>query len=141
MTSLYENLGVRFQYPADWQIEEDRTVEFVSVSVQGPGGAFFTLVIYEYPRDHKAMLDEAVQAIRDEFAEPDQRRAWQTLSGHRATGRDLSFYSLDLTNTCAIRAFSTDDRTFMVMYQATDADLPEVQPGFDRICESLRVDR
>ena len=141
MAQCYDRFDVHFEYPPDWRVEEEVSPEFVSVSVQSPGSAFLTLVVFDSPQDQRALVRQAVDAIRDEFTDIDQRRAWQTLSGHRATGHDLSFYSMDLTNACAIRSFSTDARTFLVMYQATDCDLADMQPGFDQICRSLRVER
>jgi len=141
MAHCYDRFDVHFEYPSGWLVEEDETREFVCVSVQSPATAFLTLIIYSCPGEHDTVMQEALDAMRDEFSDMDQKRAWQTLGGHRATGHDLSFCSLDLINTCAIRSFSTSDRTFLLMYQATDGDLGEAQPEFDRICQSLRVER
>ena len=137
----YDRFDVHFEYPSDWQVEEEHTAEFTSISVQSPGSAFLTVVVYDCPQDRRTVAQEALVAMCDEFSDIDHKRAWQTLSGYRATGHDLSFYSLDLINTCAIRSFSAEERTFLVLCQATDTDLAEARPQFDRICQSLRVER
>jgi hypothetical protein len=41
-----------------------------------------------------------------------------------AVGHDVSFFALDLTNSCWIRSFAVDAGCALVMCQCTDEELP-----------------
>ena len=50
------------------------------------------------------------------------------IGGHRAEGFDLEFFSVDMLNACAIRAFRTPLRTVLVFGQWSAADVDEEEP-------------
>ena len=52
MPSTYDKLGVRFLYPDNWILdEEDAPNGNPSVTVQSPGGAFWSLAIHSPTTD------------------------------------------------------------------------------------------
>jgi hypothetical protein len=76
-----------------------------------------------------ALADEALTAMREEYPSLDAAPALETIDGHRATGHDLDFVSLDLVNSCAIRCYRTHRRTILIFSQWSDlaGDDPETQ--------------
>lgn len=139
MLGIYEDHGIRFEYPEDWELEITDDGPVTTVSIQSPGGLAFALVtVDDTRRAPSEMADEALSAMREEYPELDAVPALETIGGHRAVGHDVEFISLDMTNTCAIRCFRTPRRTVLVFGQWSDleADESEAQiQGFRRSLE------
>ena len=57
-----------------------------------------------------------------------------------ARGHDISFFSLDLTNTCWTRSFYSGAGTVLVLCQANDLELDDYEPVLRAICASLEVE-
>ena len=141
ITRNYEGHGVRFDYPSDWILEEtdEDGDEAATVEVQAPGGLAFALVrTDESCRDPASVADEVLEAMREEYPDLEADPAMESLAGHHATGYDVEFFSLDLTNGAAIRSFRTPERTVLVFGQWSDVgdeDLPDLIRGVFRSIE------
>ncbi|GAC1471695.1 MAG: hypothetical protein NVSMB9_18140 [Isosphaeraceae bacterium] len=123
MTETYDDNGVRFEYPDDWQIEVSDEGEIITVAVNAPDGLAFALVTTDDSRPAPAMVaDKALEAMREEYPSLDATPALETINGHRAVGHDIEFLSLDLTNGCAIRSFRTPRRTVLLFNQWSDIE-------------------
>src|SRR5829696_7230522 len=123
MFGTYDDHGIRFAYPQDWELEVTDDGPRTTVTVQSPGGLAFALVTLDEDRPAPAALaDEALAAMRDEYPQLDATPAQETIAGHRAVGHDLEFISLDLVNSCAIRCYRTRRRTVLVFGQWSDLD-------------------
>jgi hypothetical protein len=122
-TGIYDDHGIRFEYPSDWSAEEADDGTVTTVSVQSPSGLAFALVSIDDSRpDPSEIADQALGAMRDEYPGLDVSPALETLGSHHAVGHDIEFISLDLTNTCTIRCFRTPRRTVMVFGQWSDSE-------------------
>jgi hypothetical protein len=141
ITRNYEGHGIRFAYPADWDPEETDEGEAVTVEVQAPGGLAFALVrTDESCPDPASVADEVLEAMREEYPDLEAAPAMETIDGHHATGYDVEFFSLDLTNGAAIRAFRTPERTVLVFGQWSDVgsdDFPDLIRGVIRSVEEI----
>lgn len=138
--SLYESNGIRFQFPEDWHIKEERRDGQLSIVVDSPLSAFWTLTLcYERPQPED-VLESAIEAFRTEYDELDVYRVDPEETERPIWARDVEFVCFDLLNTACLRAFRTDHFTALVLFQATDRDLPEARPIFDEICESLNIE-
>ncbi len=130
---IYEGHGVRFQYPFDWELEETEDGNATTVEVQAPDGLGFALVrTDESCPDPAGVADEVLEAMRAEYPELDVAPALESLDGHHATGYDVEFFSLDITNAAAIRSFRTEARTVLLFGQWSDIggdDLPALIRG------------
>jgi hypothetical protein len=123
MTGIYEDHGIRFEYPGDWELEVTDDGPVTTVALQSPGGLAFALVTTDDSRPAPAeVADEALTAMREEYPNLDATPALETINGHNAVGHDVEFISLDMTNTCAIRCFRTPRRTVLVFGQWSDLD-------------------
>ena len=108
MTGIYEDRGIRFEYPGDWELEVTDEGPLTTVAVQAPGGLAFALVTVDdscpAPAD---VADQALEALREEYPVLDAVPALEAINGYHAVGHDVEFISLDMTNSCTIRCFRT----------------------------------
>ena len=121
MSGIYDDRGIRFEYPADWELDVTDDGPRTTVTVQSPEGLAFALVTTDEGRPEPADLaDEALAALEDEYPTLDAVPALETIDGHHAVGHDVEFVSLDLNNACAIRSYKTPRRTIFVLAQWSD---------------------
>ena len=138
MPAKFAKLGISFQYPDNWTIdEEDALAGRKSVTVYSPGGAFWSVALHSPSADHVKLAKGVVEAMRQEYGELDAEEAHETLAGHEMIGYDLSFFSLDLTNTARIRCLRTGQKTWTIYYQAEDREFARVQLVFQAMTTSL----
>ncbi len=122
-TAIYDQHGIRFEYPDDWELDVEEDGPRSTVTVQSPGGLAFALVTVDDDAPAPADLaDEALAALRDEYPTLDTVPALETIAGRRAVGHDVEFVSLDLPNSCAIRCFRSPRRTVFVLGQWSDLE-------------------
>ena len=129
----FNKLGVRFQYPDNWTLEEDAALaDCQSVSVSSPDGAFWTLSIHPQAAKPAQLAQAAVKAMREEYNELEAEEIVEVIAGHELVGHDLNFYYLDLTNTACIRCIQGEQATYSIFFQAEDRE-------FARVREVLRA--
>jgi len=135
-SEVYEDHGVRFEYPSDWELDVTDDGEVTTVDVQHPSGIAFLLVrIDESCPDPALVADSALEAMREEYPDLDAVPVMEALDEHRATGYDVEFFSLDISNAASIRCFHTPRRTVLVFGQWSDIgeeNLPELVDGMLR---------
>ena len=140
-TEVYEDHGVRFEYPADWQLEDSEDGPVTTVEVQAPSGLAFAWVrTDESCPDPADVADEVLAAMRQEYPDLDAAPALEPLHEHVATGFDVEFFSLDVTNGATIRCFRTLHRTVLVFGQWSDLgeeDLPDLIRGLFQSVEEI----
>jgi hypothetical protein len=138
MPSQYDKLGIHFQFPDNWTLDEIEARDSGnSVTVYSPGGAFWSITIHPASQSAQELADAALAAMRQEYDELDAEAVAETIAGQELLGWDLNFYCLDLTNTALVRGFSTDEATYLIFCQADDREFDEVAPVFAAITRSL----
>ena len=119
--TLFEDRGVRFQYPEGWDVEVTDEGAITTVALHAPEGLAFALVSIDPDRPMPSeVADKALEAMREEYASLEATPAVENVDGRAAVGHDAEFISLDMTNTCTIRCFETDRRTVLIFAQASD---------------------
>ncbi|MEX1095796.1 MAG: hypothetical protein WED34_07080 [Planctomycetales bacterium] len=134
---LYADHGVRFHYPDDWSLAEDRLEAGVCITVAGEGTSFWSISLYEERPRPEDVIDSAVEAFREEYDELDAYSVEARLAGVPNAARDLEFVCLDVLNTACLRSFPAADATAFVLYQGSDRDLEETREALERISASL----
>lgn len=120
-TETYEDHGIRFTYPSDWELEVTDHGEVMTVAVQDPGGLGFALITTDDSRPDPADVAEAaLEAMREEYPDLDVVPAMETINEHCATGHDVEFFALDMTNSATIRCFRTSRHTVLAFGQWSD---------------------
>lgn len=138
MMGIYDDHGIRFEYPADWAVEETEEGARTTVTVQSAAGPAFVMVTTDEDRPAPAeMADEALAAMREEYPSVEITPAIEEIDGHPAVGHDLEFFSLDMVNACIIRCFRTPRRTILVFGQWSEADDGDDEP--EMILRAIRA--
>ena len=141
MPATYEKLGIRFQYPDNWTLDEGEALEGEkSVSVYSPGGAFWSVMIHPRCQAPEDLVDAALKTMKEVYDDLDAEAVEETMGDMELVGCDMNFYCLDLTNTAAVRSGRTDDATLVIFWQADDRELVEVEAVFRAITLSLLGD-
>lgn len=125
MAGIYNENGIRFEYPDDWDVEVTDDGPVTTVALQAPESrspAFALITMDSSCPAPAEVADEALSAMRDEYPDLDAVPALETIAGHPAAGHDVEFISLDLTNSCVIRCFRTPSRTVLVFGQWSNYD-------------------
>ncbi len=142
-TETYEDHGVRFEYPSNWNVEVTEDGPETTIDVQHPEGLAFALLRTDEARpDPAALADEALAAMREEYSDLEAVPVIETLREHVATGYDVNFFSLDIANGARIRCFRSPRRTVLVFGQWSDLgeeDLSGLVRGVFRSLEEVEV--
>jgi hypothetical protein len=138
MPAKYEKLGISFQYPENWTLdEEDALAGRNSVTVYSPGGAFWSVAVHPLSADPKLLARAAVDAMTEEYKEVETEEAHETVADHELVGFDLNFYYLDLISTARVRGVRFHQATYVIFYQAEDREFDEIHRVFEAMTFSL----
>ena len=138
MASEYINHGIRFEYPENWEIEENETdLECRTVSLYSPSGAFWSLSTHPRSADPHQLLEAVTEAMQSEYQQVEVEEVTETITDHTLLGRDINFFCLDLTNTACVRCLRGDQATYTIFYQAEDHDFDKNAPFFLAVTTSF----
>lgn len=138
MPQVYKKLGIHFQYPDNWTLDEQEALEGNhSVSVYSPGGAFWSVALHPLSANLPELLSSAVDAMREVYPQLDAEAVEEEIAGQELSGYDMNFYCLDLTNTASVRGKRTDNANLIVFCQAEDREFNQIEPIFRAMTTSL----
>jgi hypothetical protein len=138
---VYAAHGIRFRYPAAWQLTEQEAGGEVSIAVSSPETSFWSLSLFFDRPQPEQVMESALDAFREEYDEIDIYPVSANLCRQKNLARDVEFVCLDLLNSAFLRAFRTARFTALVLYQGTDHELEdETQPLLEAISNSLQCD-
>ena len=140
MPLVFQANGIRFQYPDSWRLTREDAETGWTVSVESPETAFFMLTFDDQMPEVGLVAQTVLDALRADYPDLEAEDALESMAGQPALGHDIRFFSLDLTNTCRTRTFYSDAGTILMMWQANDLELEAIEPVFQAICASLRVE-
>lgn len=138
MPAEFKKLGISFQYPDNWTLDEDDArAGRQSVTVYSPGTAFWSVSIHPPGTESTRLAKAALDAMREDYADLEAESAIQTLASREMVGYDMNFWYLDLTNTAVIRCLGNDQATYAVFFQAEDREFDRNRGVFDAITTSF----
>lgn len=137
MQQVYAGHGVRFRYPAEWEVSEQREASQVSITVASPHTSFWTVTVLSDRPDPEETVATVLAAFHDEYEEVDVYPAKARLCRRPTVACDLDFVCLELLNVARVRAIRTKAATVLVLYQGTDGEFAETGPILERITGSL----
>jgi hypothetical protein len=138
MPALFNRLGISFQYPENWTLDDsDALLGRRSVTLYSPGGAFWTVTIHSGTGDPAKLTAAVVKTMSKEYAGLETDETQETVLGHKLVGYDLAFSYLDLTNTATVRGLQVDGITYTIFCQADDQEYAKVQRVFQAMTVSL----
>ena len=138
MPAIFEKLGISFQFPDNWTLdEEDALAGRGSVTVYSPGGGFWSVAVHPHSTDPARLAKAAVAAMNEEYEELEAHETHEAVAGLETVGYDLNFYYLDLTNTAQIRCLRHERTTYAIFCQAEDREFDRIEMVFRAITTSL----
>jgi len=138
MAAVFDKLGIRFQFPENWTLDESEALSGdQAVTVYSPGGAFWSVFIRPVELAPQKLAEAALKSMRDQYDELDAESVTESVAGTELVGYDMNFYCLDLTNTAQVRAFRTPDASYVLLCQADDREYDETEPVFRAMTMSL----
>jgi hypothetical protein len=138
MSARYDKLGISFQYPENWTLDEaDAMAGRGSVTVVSPGGAFWTIAVHPRTAEPRVLAQGVVDAMKEEYGEVEVEEVHETVGGRELVGFDLNFYYLDFTNSAQIRAVRIGRTAYTIFCQGEDREFDRVGRVFDAITFSL----
>jgi hypothetical protein len=140
MVAEFNEAGIRFRYPANWQLDRQENEDGWTVTVQSPDTAFLMLCLREDMPSPDQLVAAALLALKGEYSDLEADDCVESLAGQPALGHNIRFFSLDLTNTCWTRSFDSAQGTVFVMCQINDLELDRNEAVLKAICASLQVD-
>jgi hypothetical protein len=138
MPAIFEEAGIRFQYPENWRLEREENEAGWTISVHSPGTAFMMLCLREDMPTTDELADTALAALKEEYPSLEAEDCFDALAGQPTVGHEMQFFSLDLTNTCWTRSFYSANGTVLVMCQTSDVEKNELV--LRAICASMEVE-
>lgn len=136
----YHSHGVRFRYPADWELIEQSQDNELSITVASPETSFWSLTLLSDGPSPERIMDSAVVAFEDEYEELDIYNSEASICDRRSVARDVEFVCLELVNSAFLRAFRLGERSALVLYQGTDHELEETLEILEGISSSLHCE-
>jgi len=138
MPSEFRQMGISFQYPENWTLDHEDALEGrQAVTVFSPTGAFWSISVHPRSTNPMTLAKKAVEAVKEEYVDPDVEEIRETVSGHDLVGYDMNFFVMDLTTTARIRCLRTRRATYAVFCQAEDEDFGRLGRVFEAITTSL----
>jgi hypothetical protein len=137
---VFEADGIRFQYPENWSLTREEADSGWTVSVQSPETAFFLIAFDKTMPELGAVVETVLHALKADYPDLEAEDALESVAKQPALGHNITFFSLDLTNTCCTRSFYSEMGTILLMWQANDLELERVDPIFRAIRASLRIE-
>jgi len=138
MPAKYRGGGIVFQYPENWTLEEDEALAGNRVvTVNSPGGGFWTAAIHPHLADPQQLMSSILGAMEEEYQSLEVEEIREDLAGQEMTGYNLNFFFLDLTNTAQIRWLRCNDAIYTIFCQAEDQEYDRIQRIFQAMTYSL----
>jgi hypothetical protein len=135
----WDDHGVRFDYPAGWELDANADIPRVSITLQASQEPAFALLTFDTEApDPRELVDEALAAMTAEYPSLDMKPVEEPIDGHPAVGYDLEFLSLDMTSFCLIRGFRTPRRTVLLFAQWSELDGDTIATQFRELVSSLQ---
>lgn len=141
MPGSFSGFGVQFLYPENWKIHEQAdpdSGEAPGVMLETPEGAFFSLNRYSSVGETAMVLRQAIEAMREEYNEIEEREYEDPMGVASDAGVDLDFYYLDLLITARLLAIRDRDDVLLVQLQGESRDFDKLEPVFGAMLKSLR---
>lgn len=127
-----------FSFPESWKLDKSESSnEADSISVVSPEGGFWCVRRDLRDTGNKAVLEQAVAAMREIYPELEVEHVVDHVSGAELIGMDMHFFCLDLTGTASVRVWQAVTGKYVIFSQAEDEQLEQLKPIFNAITTSL----
>jgi hypothetical protein len=137
-SGVYEDHGVRFDYPPEWTVEVTGDGPLTNINLEHPAGIAFLIVTTDVScPDPGEVADTILETLREEYSELEDDPFEEVVNERLVSGYDVQFFTLDLSNTARIRCFRTLNRTILIYGQWADLVETEVSDLAESVIRSV----
>ena len=140
MPATFEDFGIRFLYPDNWEVagrSMDNAVQGVTFEL--PGGGFLSVEQADKTISEDEILDEVAKAVAKEYDEVERESIEIKNGGPEDRAIELRFYYLDLFIQSRIVLMNAGNQRLLVQIQAENRAFDKNEPVFDAILTQLRA--
>lgn len=138
--AVFEEHGIRFEYPDGWEISHEHHEEDFSVTVESEGTAFWMLSVLAGRPPAEEVIDAALGSFEAEYDSVDVSENAERICMLPTVAVDVDFYELEMVNHASLRACETDNTTIFVLLQMSDTEREATWPLLKAISDSLMWD-
>lgn len=131
--------GIAYSYPEGWELTQQTKDGFSQVSLEEPGGALLSLTIYGTDMEPRQLSAALRETMTKQFAGVTATPLTGTVGAFAAEGYALTFSYMGVPMSGSILSFRSGELAYTLYTQAADADLGQVQPGFDLVKTTFAV--
>lgn len=138
MPALYEQHGIQFAYPENWQLlEPEGEPGLVDVTLQTPRGGFWSVQVMPADVSPQDCLQQILDGLQEEYDDLEKETGECEFSGVQCQGYEVRFFCLDMLVEVRVWACQHSGRTVICHYQAEQTEFMEIEPVFRAIATSL----
>jgi len=138
MPSTFDDFGLRFLYPDNWQIQSrDNDEVSDGVTLELPRGGFFSVTKYHQSPPLDVVLEKIASAMQAEYPELEAEEIGNFDDDDSET-LEFRFYYLDLLIVARVYAMSIQSQTYVVQIQAESREFDTGEPVFAAMLKSIR---
>ena len=135
--AVYEEHGVRFEYPDGWELSHEHHDEDFTVTVESGGTAFWMLSVLAGRPAAEDVVAAALESFKTEYDSLDVYESADRICLLPTVATEVDFYELEMVNRASLRACETDSTTIFVLSQMADTEREEIGPQLKAISDSL----
>ena len=135
--AVYEEHGVRFEYPDGWELSHEHHDEDFNVTVESGGTAFWMLSVLAGRPAAEDVVAAALESFKTEYDSLDVYESADRICLLPTVATEVDFYELEMVNRASLRACETDATTIFVLSQMADTEREDVGPQLKAISDSL----
>jgi len=145
MLRTFNESGINFQYPENWELEEtsgdgETTLTLRPADDTGESPTFWSVLMLHDQCEPTEAMDVIADAFVEEYGEADFEDVETVIAGRPAIGQNIGFFCLELTNTAYLRSFNTNRFTMVLLAQCTDTELTHYRPIMEAMTASLQCE-
>ena len=141
MTPKYDRDGITFQYPDNWELDEDPPKGFPrTISLTAKDGAFWSAAFYLKDQPLKELQHQYVEAIEGEYEGVEIDDVEFELVDETILATDFQFYCLDFLVHSRLIVTEIGPYHALITWQAEDRDFDQLEQVFKAITFSVLHD-
>lgn len=138
MPSTFDDFGLKFLYPDNWQLQSrDSDEASDGVTLELPRGGFFSVTKYHDAPPLDVVLEKIASAMRAEYPEIEAEDQ-SDLDDDDSEIIEFRFYYLDLLIVARVIAMTIASQTLVVQIQAESREFDAGEPVFAAMLKSIR---
>lgn len=138
MPAKYSRDEIAFQYPENWEIDEDPPQGIPrTISITADDGAFWSATIYLADQPLKELQYQFVDTLESEYDDLEIDDIEFKLGDETILATDFQFYCLDFLVHSRLIVTTVGKHHVLIAWQAEDRDFDKLEPVFKAITFSL----